>query len=93
MFELEGAERTIVFRDVPQRPALSVLRGFSAPVRVDDDLTEEDLVVLSRHDSDNFNRWQAAAKPGDARSSCARRGYSRRPCADATADFAAPSAP
>ncbi len=26
---------------------------------VDDDLTEEDLIVLSRHDSDNFNRWQS----------------------------------
>ena len=38
---------------------MSFLRGFSAPVRVDDDLTEEDLIVLSRHDSDNFNRWQS----------------------------------
>ena len=28
-------------------------------MRVDDDLTEDDLIVLSRHDSDNFNRWQA----------------------------------
>ncbi len=26
---------------------------------IDDDLTEEDLIVLARHDSDNFNRWQA----------------------------------
>ena len=59
VFELTEAERTIVFRDVPRRPALSFLRGFSAPINVDDDLTEDDLVVLSRHDSDNFNRWQA----------------------------------
>ena len=28
-------------------------------MRVEDDLTEEDLIVLSRHDSDNFNRCQA----------------------------------
>jgi aminopeptidase N len=59
VFELKDAERSIVFRDVPQRPTLSFLRGFSAPVRVDDDLTDEDLIVLSRHDSDNFNRWQS----------------------------------
>jgi aminopeptidase N len=59
VFELRDNERSIVFRDVPRRPTLSFLRGFSAPVRVDDDLTEEDLIVLSRHDSDNFNRWQA----------------------------------
>jgi aminopeptidase N len=59
VFELKDVERSIVFRDVAQRPTLSFLRGFSAPVKVDDDLTEEDLIVLSRHDSDNFNRWQS----------------------------------
>jgi len=59
VFELNEAARSIVFRGVPRRPTLSFLRGFSAPVRVEDDLTEEDLVTLSRHDSDNFNRWQA----------------------------------
>src|SRR5260370_5182398 len=59
VFELKDAERTIVFRDVARRPTLSFLRGFSAAVRVEDDLSEGDLIVLSRHDSDNFNRWQA----------------------------------
>ena len=59
VFELKDAERSIVFREVARKPALSFLRGLSAPVRVDDDLTEDDLVVLSRHDSDNFGRWQA----------------------------------
>ena len=59
VFELKESERTIVFREVPRRPALSFLRGFSAPVRVEDDLSEDDLIVLSRRDSDNFNRWQA----------------------------------
>ena len=43
VFELKDAERPIVFCDVPRRPALSFLRGFSAPVSVDDDLTEDDL--------------------------------------------------
>ena len=59
VFELKDSERSILFRDVPRRPALSFLRGFSAPVTIDDDLTEDDLIVLARHDSDNFNRWQA----------------------------------
>jgi aminopeptidase N len=59
VFELKDPERTIVFSGVGRRPTLSLLRGFSAPVKVQDDLTEDDLVVLSRHDSDNFNRWQA----------------------------------
>ena len=59
VFELKDSERAILFRDVPRRPTLSFLRGFSASVTVDDDLSEDDLIVLSRHDSDNFNRWQA----------------------------------
>jgi aminopeptidase N len=64
VFELKDTRRSIVFREVPQRPTLSFLRGFSAPVRTNDDLTEQDLVVLSRHDSDNFNRWQSLQSLG-----------------------------
>ena len=59
VFELKDAGGRSSFATCLQRPTLSFLRGFSAPVRVDDDLTEEDLIVLSRHDSDNFNRWQS----------------------------------
>jgi len=59
VFELATPSRRIVFKNVPSRPALSLLRGFSAPVRVDDDLSEADLLTLSRHDRDSFNRWQA----------------------------------
>ena len=59
VFELATASRRIVFKNVAGRPTLSLLRGFSAPVRVDDDLSEDDLLSLSRHDADSFNRWQA----------------------------------
>ena len=59
VFALESASRSLTFTNVPRRPALSLLRGFSAPVKVDDDLTEDDLVVLLKRDSDPFNRWQA----------------------------------
>jgi aminopeptidase N len=59
VFALEGARRTLEFTGVSRRPALSFLRRFSAPVRVDDDLSEDDLVTLLKHDRDSFNRWQA----------------------------------
>ena len=59
VFQLTAPERRIIFDNVDARPTLSFLRGFSAPVRIDDDLTEAELAVLSRHDSDSFNRWQA----------------------------------
>ena len=60
ILELASESRRVVFTDVASRPTLSLMRGFSAPVRVDDDLTEGDLLILSRHDRDSFNRWQAA---------------------------------
>ena len=59
VLELTGVSRRVTFTGVASRPTLSLLRGFSAPVRVDDDLTESDLLILSRHDRDSFNRWQA----------------------------------
>ncbi len=59
VFALEGLRRTLEFTGVPRRPALSFLRGFSAPVRVDDDFGEADLIALLKHDRDSFNRWQA----------------------------------
>jgi aminopeptidase N len=59
VFELRSVSRRITFKNVPSPPALSLLRGFSAPVRVVDDLTDAGLLTLSRHDSDSFNRWQA----------------------------------
>ena len=40
VFALEAPSRTLTFVNVKRRPALSALRGFSAPVIVEDDLTE-----------------------------------------------------
>ena len=38
----------------------SLLRGFSAPVILDDDLTVAERLHLMAHDEDLFNRWDAA---------------------------------
>jgi aminopeptidase N len=59
VFVLEGERRSIAFAGLERRPALSFLRGFSAPVRVEDDLAEADLLTLLARDGDSFNRWQA----------------------------------
>ncbi len=59
VFELDTPSRSIVFHDVTQRPAASVLRGFSAPVKLELDTSAEDLLTLAARDSDLFNRWQA----------------------------------
>ncbi|XP_047970102.1 puromycin-sensitive aminopeptidase isoform X2 [Salvia hispanica] len=52
-------EEVFVFNDIPERPVPSILRGYSAPVRMDSDLTDADLYFLLANDSDEFNRWEA----------------------------------
>ena len=59
IFELSGGSRRITFTHVAQCPVPSLLRGFSAPVRVESGLRDADLLHLAAHDSDTFNRWQA----------------------------------
>ncbi|RRT80890.1 hypothetical protein B296_00021577 [Ensete ventricosum] len=52
-------EEEFVFANIPERPIPSLLRDYSAPIRLDSDLTESDLFFLLAHDSDEFNRWEA----------------------------------
>ncbi|MGD9739945.1 MAG: aminopeptidase N [Bauldia sp.] len=60
VIELTDSSQTIVFTGVPSRPVPSLLRGFSAPVRLSIDLSPEELMFLVRTDGDSFNRWQSA---------------------------------
>jgi aminopeptidase N len=59
VLELSTEQRRVVFHNVPSRPVASLLRGFSAPVRLFYAGSENDLITLIMHDSDQFNRWQA----------------------------------
>ena len=59
LFHLRKASHRIVFSGVTERPAVSVNRGFTAPVVVDFSQSKSDLALLSAHDDDPFNRWQA----------------------------------
>ena len=75
--QLEGeaapgaADRTVVltepshsytFVNVDSAPVPSLLRGFSAPVHLDIDYTDEELLALLAHDTDAFNRWEAGQR-------------------------------
>jgi aminopeptidase N len=60
VLELREAEEIFHFVDVPERPTPSLLRGFSAPVKVRYGYDDEALMFLMAHDSDGFNRWDAA---------------------------------
>ena len=60
VFVLERESEAITFREVAEPVVPSLLRGFSAPVRLALALTDAERLTLLRHDRDPFNRWQAA---------------------------------
>lgn len=54
------AVQEFTFEGITARPIPSLLRGFSAPVKMSiQDQTDEDLIFLLAHDTDPFNRWEA----------------------------------
>ena len=57
---LTASEQRFRFHDVPEEPIASVARGLSAPIKVDAHHDESALAFLAGHDSDAFNRWDAA---------------------------------
>ena len=56
------AIETRVFTGIAAEPVPSILRGFSAPVVLDFDYTDTQLLHLLQHDSDPFNRWEAGQR-------------------------------
>jgi len=60
VLELGKSYEEFRFVDVAEPPVPSLLRGFTAPVKVEFNYLEEDLLFLMAHDSDGFNRWDAA---------------------------------
>jgi aminopeptidase N len=64
---LTQERETITFDNVGAEPVPSILRGFSAPVILDFDYSDAQLIALLAHDSDPFNRWEAGQRLGVAR--------------------------
>jgi aminopeptidase N len=59
VLQLCQAQETFVFQDVVAEPVPSLLRGFSAPVRLEMDYRDSELAFLLASDSDPFCRWEA----------------------------------
>jgi len=60
ILELKQETQSFVFSNLEEEPIPSVLRGFSAPVKVKMEQTDEELAFLMAHDTDSFNRWEAS---------------------------------
>ncbi|MGE0237789.1 MAG: aminopeptidase N [Parvibaculaceae bacterium] len=60
LIELTVPKKTFRFRNVGQRPVLSLNRSFSAPIRIKSRTSMADQLFLMKTDNDTFNRWEAA---------------------------------
>jgi aminopeptidase N len=59
---LTEASQTLTFTNLDAEPVPSLPRGFSAPVVLDIDYTDAQLLTLLAHDTDAFNRWEAGQR-------------------------------
>lgn len=62
LLTLNEATQSFVFENVTSAPIPSLLRNFSAPVKLNYAYTDAELIFLSEHDQDAFNRWDAAQR-------------------------------
>lgn len=62
ILELIHEQQTFVFEQLSEKPVVSMLRGFSAPVVLNKQQGLEELAFLLSHDTDTFNRWDAGQK-------------------------------
>lgn len=59
VLSIKKPRQTFVFENIRSQPVLSLLRDFSAPVRLIHAASDNDKLFLLAHDKDPFNRWEA----------------------------------
>ena len=62
LLDVTDERQTFTFVDIAAPPVPSLLRGYSAPVKVEFDYDDRALELLAAHDSDSVNRWDAALR-------------------------------
>ncbi len=60
VLSLKQPKQNFIFDGVNEKPVISLLRGFSAPIRCKFDYSDEELSFLIARDTDSFCRWEAA---------------------------------
>ncbi|KTC76905.1 aminopeptidase N [Legionella brunensis] len=62
VLELREIKETFNFTDLKEEPIVSLLRDFSAPIKLHSQATEKELLALLRFESDGFAKWDAAQR-------------------------------
>lgn len=59
LLELKHNSDSFVFNNIVDKPTLSLLNDFSAPVEINYEYTQDELCFLMQHDQNSFSRWEA----------------------------------
>lgn len=62
VLDLTQEKQTFIFENVENEPTASLFRGFSAPIKLEQDLDNEQLAFLFSKETDLFNRWDAGQR-------------------------------
>lgn len=62
LLHLTEESQDFVFERLEREAIPSLLRNFSAPVTIDYDYSQDELMLLAAHDNDHFNRWDAVQR-------------------------------
>ena len=64
LVDVKQKKQTLHIENIEDGAVLSLLRNYSAPVKLDYELSNQQLAFLMAHDSDEFNRWNVAQQLG-----------------------------
>ena len=62
VLELKEQEQTFRFEGLAQKPIISLLHDFSAPITLTREITSDELLALLRFETDGFSKWDAAQR-------------------------------
>ena len=62
VYEVSQTDQQLIIENVGEAPVPSLLREFSAPIKLDYAYSKDQLLHLMANDSDGFNRWDAGQK-------------------------------
>ncbi|WP_274017407.1 aminopeptidase N [Vibrio parahaemolyticus] len=60
VLDIKQDKQTFVFENVSEQPVPSLLREFSAPVKLEYDYSDAELIFLMKHATNDFARWDAS---------------------------------
>lgn len=60
VLDIKQDKQTFVFENVADQPVPSLLREFSAPVKLEYDYSDAELIFLMKHATNDFARWDAS---------------------------------